>query len=224
MITLTDVSKSYPTRQGPVVVLDRINLQVEAGEKIGILGRNGAGKSTLIRLISGAEQPDSGSVSRSMTVSWPIAFGGGFQGALTGLDNLRFICRIYGVDPEDKIDSVEDFAELGRYLREPVKVYSSGMRARLAFAISMAIEFDCFLIDEVVAVGDAKFKEKCQHELFEKRRDRAMIIVSHSHTYIKKHCERIAMLRNGSFVFFEDMDEAYRVYGLENQLHSNLAA
>jgi capsular polysaccharide transport system ATP-binding protein len=156
-----------------------------------------------------------------MSVSWPIAFGGAFQSTLTGLDNLRFICRIYGVEPEEKIDFVDEFSELGRYLREPVKTYSSGMRARLAFAISMVIEFDCFLIDEVVAVGDDRFKEKCQHELFEKRHDRAKIIVSHSHTYIKRHCERIAMLRNGSFVFFDDMDEAYRVYGLDNQLQSN---
>jgi capsular polysaccharide transport system ATP-binding protein len=198
MITLTDVSKSYPTRGGQVKVLDRINLQVKRGEKVGILGRNGAGKSTMIRLISGAEQPDRGTVTRQMTVSWPIAFGGAFQGTLTGLDNLRFICRIYGVDPQDKIAFVEEFSELGRYLREPVKNYSSGMRARLAFAISMVIEFDCFLIDEVVAVGDDRFTSKCQEELFEKRRDRAMIIVSHNHDYIKQHCERVVILDNGS--------------------------
>lgn len=217
MITLANVSKSYPTRLGQVKVLDRINLQVEPGEKLGILGRNGSGKSTLIRLIGGAEQPDSGTITRSMTVSWPIAFGGAFQSALTGLDNLRFICRIYGVDPEDKIGFVEDFAELGRYLKEPVRSYSSGMRARLAFAISMVIDFDCFLIDEVVAVGDDRFKEKCQHELFEKRQDRAMIIVSHSHSYIKKHCNQIALLRNGGFTFFDDVDEAYDAYALVNQ-------
>lgn len=217
MITLANVSKSYPTRLGQVKVLDRINLQVEPGEKLGILGRNGSGKSTLIRLIGGAEQPDSGTITRSMTVSWPIAFGGAFQSALTGLDNLRFICRIYGVDPEDKIGFVEDFAELGRYLKEPVRSYSSGMRARLAFAISMVIDFDCFLIDEVAAVGDDRFKEKCQHELFEKRGDRAMIIVSHSHSYIKKHCERIALLKDGSFIFFDDVDEAYEAYAFSNQ-------
>jgi capsular polysaccharide transport system ATP-binding protein len=221
MITLTEVSKSYPTRQGPVTVLDRISLQVAPGEKVGILGRNGAGKSTMIRLISGAEQPDRGSVMRNMTVSWPIAFGGAFQGALTGLDNLRFICRIYGVDPEDKIAFVEDFSELGRYLREPVKSYSSGMRARLAFAISMVIEFDCFLIDEVVAVGDDRFTQKCQHELFEKRRDRAMIIVSHNHDYIQQHCERTVLLKNGKLILFDDVDEAYHDYASDNQLLAN---
>jgi ABC-type polysaccharide/polyol phosphate transport system ATPase subunit len=216
MITLTDVCKSYPTRQGLVSVLDGINLRVEPGEKLGILGRNGSGKSTMIRLISGAEQPDSGTVSRSMTVSWPIAFAGAFQGMLTGMDNLRFICRIYGVDPKDKIDFVEDFAELGRYLYEPVKSYSSGMRARLAFAVSMVVDFDCFLIDEVVAVGDDRFKEKCQHELFEKRRDRAMVIVSHSHSYIKNHCEKIALLGDGNLSYFDDVDEAYDVYARTN--------
>lgn len=198
MITLTNVAKSYPVRHGRRTILNQINLQVAPGEKLGILGRNGAGKSTMIRLISGAEQPDSGSISREMTVSWPIAFGGAFQGALTGLDNLRFICRIYGVDPADKVAAVDDFAELGRYLREPVKNYSSGMKARLAFALSMAIEFDCFLIDEVVAVGDDRFTKKCQEELFEKRCDRAMIIVSHNHEYIAKHCDRIVVLENGS--------------------------
>ena len=214
MITLTDVSKSYPTRQGQVTILDRINLQVAPGEKLGILGRNGAGKSTMIRLISGAEQPDSGSVTRDMSVSWPIAFGGAFQGALTGLDNLRFICRVYGVDPEDRIAFVEEFTELGRYLREPIKSYSSGMRARLAFAISMVIEFDCFLIDEVVAVGDDRFTDKCQHELFEKRGDRAMIIVSHNSEYIKQHCKRIALLNHGVLSSFDTIDEAYHSYQL----------
>lgn len=172
----------------------------------------------MIRLISGAEQPDSGIVNRQMTVSWPIAFGGAFQGALTGLDNLRFICRIYGVDPEDKVAAVEEFSELGRYLREPVKNYSSGMRARLAFAISMAIEFDCFLIDEVVAVGDDRFTEKCQHELFEKRQDRAMIIVSHNHDYIKQHCERVVMLKGGKLINFDNVDEAYHAYSSDNKV------
>src|SRR5206468_6423405 len=148
MIRLIDVSKYYETRLGATRVFDQVNLTVAPGERDGILGRNGAGKSTMIRLISGAERPTSGRLERSMTVSWPLAFGGAFQGALTGVDNLRFICRIYGVEPEDKLGFVEEFSELGVYLREPVRSYSSGMRARLAFAISMIIEFDCFLIDE----------------------------------------------------------------------------
>jgi capsular polysaccharide transport system ATP-binding protein len=216
MIQLAEVRKEYPTRRGPVRVLDGVDLTIRPGERIGIIGRNGAGKSTLIRMISGAERPDSGTVFRSMSVSWPIAFAGGFQGTLTGIDNVRFICRIYGVDPEAKLGFVEDFAEIGRYIGEPLKTYSSGMRARLAFAISMAIEFDCFLIDEVVAVGDDRFRQKCEHELFEKRRDRAMIIVSHSHNFIRHHCERIALLTHGKLVFFDNVDEAYREYAAEN--------
>jgi capsular polysaccharide transport system ATP-binding protein len=133
MIELTDVVKDYQTRSGKVRILDKINLQVQPGQQLGILGRNGAGKSTMIRLISGTELPTSGTVRRTMTVSWPLAFGGAFQGTLTGYDNLRFICRVYGVNPENCIDFVQDFSELGIYLREPLHSYSSGMRARLAF-------------------------------------------------------------------------------------------
>ena len=143
------------------MVLDDLNLTIHLGEKVGILGCNGAGKSTLIRLISGAELPTSGSIQRGMSISWPLAFSGAFQGSLTGLDNLRFICRVYGVDFRPRVDYVEEFSELGHYMREPVKTYSSGMRARLAFAISMSIEFHCYLIDEVLAVGDAEFQRKC---------------------------------------------------------------
>jgi capsular polysaccharide transport system ATP-binding protein len=185
---------------------------VHPAERVGILGRNGAGKSTLIRLVSGAEFPTTGFVDRHMSVSWPLAFGGAFQGSLTGLDNLRFICRIYDVDPDDKVPFVEEFSELGIYLREPVKSYSSGMRARLAFAISMVIEFDCFLIDEIIAVGDARFHEKCNHELFAKRGDRAMIIVSHDGGYIRSHCTRAAVLKGGHLHHFASIDEAFAFY------------
>ena len=212
MIALEDVTKHYPTRDGQVTVLDAVNLVVGRGEKVGILGRNGAGKSTMIRLISGAEAPTAGKIRREMSVSWPLAFGGAFQGTLTGLDNLRFICRVYGTSTEDKIEGVQEFSELGRYLHEPVKNYSAGMRARLAFAISMAVEFDCFLIDEIVAVGDARFTEKCQHELFEKRGDRAMIIVSHQTGFVRDHCNRAAVLNAGKLETYNDVDEALAVY------------
>jgi len=218
MIRLIDVSKYYSTRFGSTKVFDHVNLRVAPGERVGILGRNGAGKSTMIRLISGAERPTSGRIERTMSVSWPLAFGGAFQGTLTGLDNLRFICRIYGVDPEDKIGFVQEFSELGLYLREPVRSYSSGMRARLAFAISMVIEFDCFLIDEIVAVGDARFHEKCNYELFEKRGDRAMIIVSHDASYIREHCSRAAVLSAGELHEKESLDEAFDFYHRETAL------
>jgi capsular polysaccharide transport system ATP-binding protein len=218
VIKLVNVSKFYPTRVGSTRVFEHVNLEIAPGEKLGILGRNGAGKSTMIRLMSGAERPTSGRVVRSMTVSWPLAFGGAFQGTLTGVDNLRFICRIYGVDPEDKIPFVEDFSELGIYLREPVRSYSAGMRARLAFAISMVIEFDCFLIDEIVAVGDARFHDKCNYELFEKRGDRAMIIVSHNAGYVREHCDRAAVLAGGKLHHMESVDHAFDFYARETAL------
>lgn len=212
MISIENVSKRYKTMHGTVEVLSDINLVVQPGEKLGILGFNGAGKSTLIKLMSGAEQPSSGRIVRNMTTSWPLAFSGGFQGALTGYDNLRFICRIYGVSAEDKIEQVEAFAELGRYLREPMRTYSSGMRARLAFALSMAIDFDCFLIDEVVAVGDVRFQQKCEDELFGKRGDRAMIIVSHNTKYVKRHCKKAAVLDRGRLHHFNKLSDAYAFY------------
>lgn len=212
MIILRDVVKTYPTRSGPNVVLDHVNLTVHPSQKVGILGRNGAGKSTMIRIISGAERPTSGTITRGMSVSWPLAFGGAFQGTLTGLDNLRFICRVYGTSSDDKVPFVEEFSELGKYLREPVKSYSAGMRARLAFAISMVIEFDCFLIDEIVAVGDARFHEKCRVELFEKRSDRAMIIVSHDAHFIRDHCHAASVLHEGHLRSFASVDEAFDYY------------
>jgi capsular polysaccharide transport system ATP-binding protein len=212
MININNVVKRYDTRHGPRTVLDHINLQIGRGEKFGILGRNGSGKSTLIRLISGAELPTSGKITRSMSVSWPLAFTGGFQGSLTGLDNLRFICRIYGTSIEDKISFVQEFSELGNSLREPVRTYSAGMRARLAFALSMVIEFDCFLIDEVIAVGDNRFQQKCHIELFEKRKDRALILVSHNTGYIREHCRQAAVLVEGKLQSFDSVDEAFAYY------------
>lgn len=212
MINIVNVDKIYDTRQGPQKVLQDINLTIKKGEKIGILGRNGAGKSTLIRLISGAELPTHGHIHRGISISWPLAFGGAFQGSLSGLDNVRFICRVYNAPIESAIAFVEEFSELGNYLNEPVKKYSSGMRARLAFAISMAVEFDCFLIDEIVAVGDSRFHEKCHIELFEKRKDRAMIIVSHSADYIREHCEHAAVLVAGKLHSFDQVEDAFSFY------------
>jgi len=215
VIELRNIAKSYPTRAGLRRVLDSVNFAIGRGESVGILGRNGAGKSTLIRLISGAEEPTAGTILRGMTVSWPLAFGGAFQGSLTGLDNLRFICRVYGARAETKIDFVQDFSELGAYLREPVRSYSAGMRARLAFAVSMCIEFDCFLIDEIVAVGDARFHSKCHTELFVKRADRAKIIVSHDTHYIAQHCDRALVLSGGDLHEFASMDRAFAFYTQE---------
>ena len=212
MIKLINVTKTYPTRRGRRVVLDRIDLEVKTAQKIGILGRNGSGKSTLIRMISGAELPTSGRINRGISVSWPLAFGGAFQQYLTGFDNLRFICRIYGVDYRSVVPFVEDFTELGIYLREPVLHYSSGMRARLAFALSMAIEFDCFLVDEIISVGDSRFYGKCMHELFEKRADRALVVVSHDPAMIRTHCNVAYVLTGGHLTSHESVDAAYEFY------------
>lgn len=212
MIRVTDLVKQYPSNAGVRTILDGVNLVVKPGDRVGILGRNGAGKSTLVRMIAGAEPPTSGTVERSMSVSWPLAFTGGFHGRLTGIDNLRFICRIYGVDIRDRLAFVEEFTELGSYLREPVLTYSSGMRARLAFAISMTIDFDCYLVDEVMAVGDESFRERCQEELFEKRKDKTMVMVSHSRGYLKSTCNRFLLLRDGKITEYEDPEEAYWDY------------
>jgi capsular polysaccharide transport system ATP-binding protein len=212
MIRLTNVCKDYPTKAGPRRVLNNINLTIKPGERLGILGQNGAGKSTLVRLISGAEPPTIGKIERNMSVSWPLAFSGGFQGSLTGTDNVRFICRIYGVDFEPRLQFVKGFSELGIYMDEPVATYSSGMRARLAFSISMTIDFDCYLIDEVLAVGDARFKERCRIELFEKRRDKSMLIVSHSHRYLKGNCDRFLLFRDGRIEEHDDFNEVYFRY------------
>jgi capsular polysaccharide transport system ATP-binding protein len=216
LIILDNITKTYGTRQGLRTVLDNISFQVAKGEKIGILGRNGAGKSTLIRLISGAELPTSGRIRRGLKISWPLAFSGGFQGSLTGLDNVRFICRVYDADIKPAISYVEEFSELGAYLREPVKKYSSGMRARLAFAISMAVEFDCYLIDEVMAVGDDRFRERCRQELFEKRKDRAMILVTHVPGQIRDHCNTFFVLDEGRIARFDDVERAYDYYASKN--------
>jgi capsular polysaccharide transport system ATP-binding protein len=212
LIHLDNVSKIYHTREGARQVLDDISLTIAKGEKVGILGRNGSGKSTLIRLLGGAEQATSGTIRRDMNVSWPLAFTGGFQGSLTGLDNLRFICRVYDGDIETAVPFVEEFSELGVYFREPVKKYSSGMCARLAFAISMAIEFDCYLIDEVLAVGDSRFRERCHEELLEKRKDRALILVSHDPAQIRELCTTFCVLHDGRLERFDHIDLAYEYY------------
>jgi capsular polysaccharide transport system ATP-binding protein len=212
VIIVRNLTKRYPFQAGFRTVLHDVNLCISRGQKVGILGRNGSGKSTLIRIIGGSENPDAGEVHRGMSISWPLALSGGFQTSLTGMDNLRFICRIYGVSIEDRIPFVQDFTELGRYLHEPMKTYSAGMRARLAFALSMVIEFDCYLIDEVMAVGDDRFRARCQHELFEKRRDRAMLIVAHNIAYIRAHCDTAAVLLRGQLHHFDSVDEGFAFY------------
>lgn len=212
MISCINLRKDYRAGHGHKKVLKGINFNINPGDRIGLLGRNGAGKSTLIKLIGGVELPTSGKVQRGMTCSWPLGFNGGFQGSLTGFDNARFIARIYGLEYSTMREFVEDFTELGRQLRMPVKTYSSGMRARLAFALSLAIEFDCYLIDEVIMVGDKNFQDKCHYELFERRKDRAILLASHSIDSIREFCDRAVVLQDGHLSEFANVEEGLTVY------------
>jgi capsular polysaccharide transport system ATP-binding protein len=212
MIQCEQLTKRYPMGSGYKSVFKDLDFEIEPGKHVGLLGRNGAGKTTLIKLLGGVELPTSGRIKRGMSVSWPLGFGGGFQGSLTGYDNARFISRIYGQDYEDIRGFVEDFTELGAQLKMPVKTYSSGMKARLAFALSLTIEFDCYLIDEVIMVGDADFHRKCHYELFEKRADRALILASHSPDLIREFCNCAMVLHQGRGSMFRDLNEALDIY------------
>ena len=211
-IALTNIVKEYHTAVGVRRVLDGISFDIAAGEKIAVLGKNGAGKSTLVKIIGGVEAPTSGTVARDLFMSWPIAFAGGFEIAMSGLDNIRFIARIYGVPIQEAIAFVDDFAELGRLLYLPVRTYSSGMRARLAFGLTLAVNFECFLIDEVISVGDARFQQKCFDELFVKRRHCAMILVSHDQEIIRQYCKKALILKSGRGRVVEDLDFALQIY------------
>ncbi|WP_053572639.1 ABC transporter ATP-binding protein [Caballeronia cordobensis] len=208
MIRVENVTKVHHTRAGKKVVLDGVSFVVNRGDKVGILGHNGAGKSTLLRLITGVEHPTSGRIVRSMSVSWPLGFGTGFQGSLTGADNVRFIARIYGADIKETIAYVQEFAELGDYFYMPIKTYSSGMRARLAFGISLAIRFDCLVVDEVAAVGDQRFKDRCREALEERSAGNALVMVSHSADILRMYCNKGMVLRDGQMSSFDDLGEA----------------
>lgn len=212
MIICKHLHKSYSHGPHRKEVLRDLNLTINRGDRIALLGRNGAGKSTLIKLIGGVELPSSGRVIRQMPVSWPLGFNGGFQGSLTGYDNAKFIARIYGRDYSQLRDFVEEFSELGRQMRMPVKTYSSGMRARLAFALSLAIDFDCYLVDEVIMVGDQSFSRKCRIEMLEKRLSRTMVLASHSTDTIREMCNRAIVIHQGSATEYESVDEAVDIY------------
>ena len=211
-IGLTNVTKEYHTAIGTRRILDGVSFDVKAGEKIAVLGKNGAGKSTLVKIVGGAEPPTSGEVRRGLFMSWPIAFAGGFEATMSGLDNIRFISRLYGVPIQDTIEFVDDFAELGRQLLLPVKTYSTGMRARLAFALTLAIDFECFLIDEVLSVGDARFHQRCYDALFVKRAHCAMILVSHDVAILRRYCHKALVLKAGRGRVFDDVELALNIY------------
>jgi len=212
MIVFENVSKVYHTRSGARRVLDDVSFSIGRGRSIGIVGRNGAGKSTLTRLMAGIEFPTRGHIRRDMTVSWPIGFGGAFQSSLTGADNARFIARIYRKPIGYVLGMVEDFAGLGDYYRMPVKTYSSGMKARLAFAVSLAVEFDCYIVDEITAVGDASFRDRCADALRARRENGTLIMVSHDANTLREHCESGGMLQDGHLQFYDTIEETIEAY------------
>jgi capsular polysaccharide transport system ATP-binding protein len=204
--------KEYHTAIGLRRVLDGISFEVREKERIAVLGRNGSGKSTLVRLLAGVESPTEGSVHRGLALSWPLAFSGGTSGNMTGAASARFFARLYNRDEKDVLAFVEDFAELGRQLYLPIEAYSSGMAARLLFALTLAIDFECYLIDEVLAVGDQRFHRKCHDALFIQRADRAMVLVSHDPHVIRDYCRSALVLKAGRGRVFEDVDFALRIY------------
>lgn len=217
MIELIDVTKTFPLGRGTKTVLDNVSGTFPQGKSVAVLGRNGAGKSTLLRIISGAVPPTSGRVISNGTISYPVGFSGSFHPDLTGLQNTRFVARIYGVDTDELVEFVRDFAELGKHFFMPLRTYSSGMKSRLSFGTSMGIPFDTYLVDEVTSVGDGAFRDKSV-EVFRARREAAAaIVVTHSPGFVKQMCDMGAVLEDGKLTFYDDLDAALAHH------HENLA-
>ncbi|WP_165190198.1 ABC transporter ATP-binding protein [Caulobacter soli] len=212
MISLIDINKIYHGRNLTKQVLHDVSFTVRPGDALGVCGANGAGKSTLLRLIAGVEHPSSGRVRREMSVSWPLGYSSCFQSSLTGADNARFIARIYRRPIDDLLAFVDDFAQLGRYFHQPVKTYSAGMAARLAFAVSLAIDFDCYLVDEITGVGDERFRDRCQQALTSRRAAGTLVMVSHNADTLRSHCSRGAVIQDGQVRLYDSIDEAIEVH------------
>lgn len=213
MIELIDVEKTYRSRRGGrKTVFSDVNLRLEKGYNYGMLGLNGAGKSTLLRLIAGAERPSSGIINRDVSISWPLGLASSFHGSLSGVENLRFVARIYQADIDEVTDFCAWFSELGKALYHPVKTYSSGMRARLAFGLSMAINFQVYVIDESLSVGDRTFQEKARNEFASRREYSDIILTSHSNELIRQFCDRAGVIAGGRVTLFDTLDEAEDFY------------
>ncbi|NKX62626.1 ABC transporter ATP-binding protein [Labrenzia sp. 5N] len=212
MIRLDRLTKRFKLKGEMRYIARDVSFTVPRGNSIGLLGRNGAGKSTLLRLIAGTIKPTSGRIIRLANVSFPLGFQGSFNGSLTGEQNVRFVARIYGHDTEELVNYVEDFAELGKSYYMPVKSYSSGMKARLAFGVSMGIDFDYYLVDEITAVGDSNFKKKCKRVFDEKLQNSDIIMVSHSDGSLKEYCTTGIVLEDGNLTYFTDIDDAINMH------------
>lgn len=212
MIEFRNVSKHYLTQASRKTVLDGLNLVLPAGAKVGVLGRNGAGKSTLLGMVAGTVRPEAGEIRRHGAISWPLGFGGSMHAELTGAQNVRFVARIYGMDTDGMVAFVQDFAELGEFMDMPVRAYSSGMKARLAFGMSMGIAFDWYLVDEITAVGDSRFKKKSLAIFKTRLKDAGLLMVSHSTNTIRSYCTAGLVLEGGRAVYYEDVTEAVAVH------------
>lgn len=214
MIEIRNITKSFMTPHGRHYLFKDLNLTIEDKQSVGLLGKNGAGKSTLLNIICGLDKPDTGEVVTNSTISWPVGVAGGFQGSLTGRQNVRFVCRLYssGAFIDEKIRFVEEFADLGRYFDMPVKSYSSGMRSRLTFGLSMAFDFDYYMVDEAGAVGDASFRKRSEEILNARRAQSGFLMVSHNLGDIERNCDIGIVLMNQTAKVFHDTKEAVEVY------------
>lgn len=212
MIEFKNVTKTYELKESHNVILNNVSFKFPEKKNIGVLGVNGAGKSTLLRLVSGSEYPDSGQIIRTGKYSWPLGFTGSFHGSLTGIENLRFACRIYGADIKSVTEYVKDFAEIGKYIHEPIKNYSSGMRSRLAFALSMAIDFDVYLVDEIMGVGDQGFQKKCHDAFAAKRESSSIIMVTHDMSTIREYSDVALLLTGKDLQIHDNVDDAIELY------------
>ena len=212
MIRFDNVTKIYKTSFVRKVVLDNVSMTLDPMRRYGVLGRNGAGKSTLLRLIAGTDIPTSGSVRRRARVSWPLGFAGGFHPMMTGRENVKFVANLYGADPKRVLDFVHDFSELGAYLDVCVRFYSSGMQARLAFGMSMAIDFDFYLVDEIIGVGDSRFQARCAAAFAERRKRSGMMMVSHALPALTRNCECALLFEQGELLYFDEIDDAVEYY------------
>lgn len=217
MINLFNVFKFYRTQEGKKLILDNVSMSFQPGTSYGLLGINGAGKSTTMRLLAGSELPNSGKILRNAKISWPLGFSVGMHPALSGRENVHFVARLYGENPRQVCEFVEDFSELGSNIDEPFRTYSSGMTQRLAFGLSMAIQFECYLIDEVMAVGDARFQMKCAEEFGRRSADADIIMISHSMETIREYCGRCLVLAHGIIHEFSDVDDAIELYKKLNE-------
>ena len=213
MIAFEGVRKSFGRGRSEKVIVRDLTGVLESGRSYGILGANGSGRSTLLALIAGTIMPDGGRIRRDVRVSWPLGVRGGFQVKMSARDNIRFLARAYGEPAQRVISFVEDFAELGGNLDAPMSSFSAGMRARLAFGVSMAISFDCYLVDEITGVGDRRFQQRCLDAFQERRRYTDVIMVSDSMKTLKSYCDAGAVLAGGRLHIFEDLDEAVRRFG-----------